>query len=460
MIFVIGDVILDKYCFGAVDRISPEAPIPVLTRSHHEYRPGGAANVAYNLAKLELDTVLIGLVGQDDAFRDLTETVSDEPKLTFLPLIDNSRRTTCKTRFVSGAQQIMRLDDEVSRPVSPSFWPLLEKALSSHLDKIEMIVLSDYDKGFLSEPMLRNIIEFALKHQITTIVDPKKANLSAYAGVTILKPNLKEFFTLFNTGLNDEGIHQALKNYHIKNLVVTQSSEGISWYSDQKKYHQKASAEHVVDVSGAGDTVTAALVLGVKQKLSIQERLKLANTAASLVVKKQGTAFVTRDELYTRDIHEKVLSLSKIKEQVATWRAKGLSIGFTNGCFDLIHPGHLDLLKKAKAQVDRLIVGLNTDASVKRLKGEHRPIKNEVSRALVLASLSFVDGVILFNEDTPLTLISTLMPDVLIKGADYTLKQVVGADIVAGYGGRVSLIELVPGESSSLLIQKASQSTC
>ncbi len=466
-IAVIGDIMLDAYISGSVSRISPEAPVPVVHFHDERFSPGGAANVAANIAGLGGEVRLIGLIGVDrdaehlQALLKAARTI-DIHAMTAVP----SRPTIVKTRIIGERQQIVRVDREERTPVPDSLVDVLIQHGLAAIAWADVVVLSDYGKGVLSTPVLRALIDAARRAGKQTIVDPKRVDVEVYAGADYITPNRAELTAA--TGLacqsDAEAEHAAaaLIARTQAAVILTRSAQGMSYFSaGQPPLHLPTFARAVYDVSGAGDTVVATLALGIAADLPIGEVMRLANHAAGIVVAKVGTAVVSAVELraaISRDSHPAVphkgalVSLDAARELRESWHSQGLKVGFTNGCFDLLHPGHISLLEQAAAASDRLIVALNTDASVRRLKGESRPIQSETARARVIGALSAVDLVILFDQDTPLEAITALMPDVLVKGADYTVDTVVGANEVLNAGGRVLLADLVSGESTTNLL--------
>ena len=461
---------LVRYVYGAVKRISPEAPIPVLAIQSERAMLGAAGNVVRNIVALGGSASLLGAIGDDDEGREILRLIQDEPRLEANLLTIPGRKTTVKTRYVAGAQQLLRTDSEDVTALDASLEERLVRAFEAQLEDADAVILSDYAKGVLSLRVLPQLIEAAKKANKPVIADPKNEDFSVYRGVTVLKPNALE--TERATGMpctdNRSAVQagqKALAACDAQALVITRSEKGMTLVSASHRdgLHISPQPAEVFDVSGAGDTCCAALGLAVAAQGTYADAAELANLAGSLAVAKMGTVTVTQQEmahsLQTQALEgaeAKVKSLQQVMEKAVQWRSKGLSVGFTNGCFDLLHPGHVSLLAQAREQCDRLIVGLNTDASIKRLKGEERPINPEMARAVVLASLETVDMVVLFAEDTPLKLIEAIKPDVLVKGADYTIKTVVGSDVVQAYGGKVFLAKLKPGHSTTSTITKMS----
>lgn len=461
---VVGDVMLDRYIYGAVDRVSPEAPIPVLRVEREQAMLGGAGNVVRNLAALGVRTRCIAVIGQDAAGTEIGRLIAALEGVEAGLVVEQDRRTTIKTRFIAGSQQLLRADREAAPAVSP----LSEAQLVARAGAIDgVLVLSDYGKGVLGDAMMNAAISAARAARHPVVVDPKGTDYSCYRGATVVTPNRKElaaasFLPVGNDAEIIAAARKLIRQCGIEHVLVTRSEQGMSLVAaDGEPVHLPAEAREVFDVSGAGDTVVAVLAAALSVGASLEDAARLANVAAGIVVGKVGTAVAYPDEIRHQlhaqdvmDVEAKVLSRSAAVDRIQGWRRKGQRIGFTNGCFDLLHPGHISLLQQSRAACDRLVVGLNSDASVKRLKGADRPIQGEAARALVLGSLQSVDLVVIFDEDTPEDLIRAILPDVLVKGADYTVATVVGADIVQAHGGKVLLAELLPGHSTSATIKR------
>ena len=466
-VLVIGDVILDRYRIGDAHRLSPEAPTPVLRPTRHHDTAGGAANVAMNVVTLGGRAVLAGVIGDDDAGKAVAELVRHKPRIEAALIVAPGRPTTCKTRFIAGAQQLLRLDEETTAPLDEATAVALLRRIDSALADTDIVILSDYAKGVLCDSVLEPLLEMIAAHGKSVIADPKRPDFRAYRGVTVLTPNELEvrvathIDAAFDTEADRAG-RAALDATGGEAVLVKRSARGLTLVRrGEAAMHFPTSAREVADVSGAGDTLVAALAVALAAGATLPEAAMLANVTAGISVGKPGTATVAQTELLNAlhsdriaSTERKIRELEDAKGQVEAWRAQGLRVGFANGCFDLIHPGHVHLLARARAGCDRLIVALNTDASVRRLKGPTRPVQNEDARAIVMASLSPVDMVMLFDDDTPLELIRALRPDVLIKGADYTVDQVVGSDLVQGWGGQVLLVELREGHSTSRTIRR------
>lgn len=464
---VIGDLMLDRYLIGEVERISPEAPVPVVLLKQQDERAGGAANVAANLANLGIPTRLAGFVGNDKDGELLLGLIQETGIDTQGIVSSKTHPTITKTRIVGGHQQMMRLDQESRADYSQADKAQIAQQVATALaDRPAVIVLSDYAKGVLETSFTTRLIEQAGKLGIPVLVDPKGRDYSKYRGATALTPNKRETAEACGINVHDnDALPTAAQELRAKLalefLAVTRGEEGISLFEKDFTRHIPATAKQVFDVSGAGDTVIATLAAGLIHGLAHEEALHLANIAAGVVVGKVGTVPITREDLLQALISEeaanqadKICDLDALKTRVNYWRSRGESIVFTNGCFDLLHAGHVTYLEAAKHAGDRLILGLNTDRSVKALKGPTRPIIHESDRARVLAALEAVDAVILFDEDTPLELIKAIQPDVIAKGSDYTESQVVGATEVKSWGGKVALIPIVPGRSTTGILEK------
>ena len=461
-VFTLGDIMLDRYVSGTVDRISPEAPIPVLHISREKVMLGGVGNVAANIAALNGRGHLAATIGEDGAGEEVRRLSNALSSIEAGLVAQAPRPTTIKTRFVAGTQQMMRADVEDARDVEGDVGEQLLGILNGNIKNHGALVLSDYGKGVLSLDVVSAAIKAANKAGVPVVVDPKGADYSRYLGADVITPNKKELAEASNmTTETDAEVVKAARHImdktSIKCVLATRSADGMSVIdASGDVVHMKAQALDVFDVSGAGDTVVAVLALGLAAGGSVVEAAQIANVAAGIVVAKTGTATVSLSELshslHHRDLDQaeaKALGADDAQSRIEQWRERGLKIGFTNGCFDLLHPGHISLLSEARGQCDRLVVGLNSDASVARLKGSDRPIQVEAARTAVLGALSDVDAIVVFSDDTPLNLIEALRPDVLIKGADYAKKDVVGGDVVEAYGGRVHLAKIEAGHSTT-----------
>jgi D-beta-D-heptose 7-phosphate kinase/D-beta-D-heptose 1-phosphate adenosyltransferase len=466
-VLCVGDVMLDRYVYGQVERISPEAPIPVLHTQREAVTLGGAGNVVRNIVALGGQVDLIGIVGQDQAGYDLAKLLTSLPQVTSYLLTDNSRPTTLKTRFVADGQQLLRADHEVAQASSADMEEQTLLRVKGALENCDIVILSDYAKGVLTNRVVGEILKLAREKNRKVVIDPKGRDFSRYRGAYMLTPNRRELAEATGIAIRsvedaEKAARQLIEAHQLEAVLAKLGGDGVCLVrKGQPPAHFRASAREVFDVSGAGDTVVAAMSLALAGGLDPAEGAAMANIAGSVVVAKIGTAVCSREDLARELAHdqarmseEKIVGLPEATETAERWRKQGFKVGFTNGVFDLLHPGHVSLIRQAKAACDKLVVGINSDASVKRLKGENRPVQNEAARAAVLASLADVDQIVIFAEDTPLNAIKAIRPSVLIKGADYNKDQVVGGDLVEGWGGRVILANLVEGHSTTATIAK------
>lgn len=466
-VLCVGDVMLDRFVYGSVSRISPEAPIPVLRVEREAAMLGGAGNVVRNLAALGAKSAFVSVIGTDASGSELEALLGAMPnvEVSLVPVRDRS--TTIKVRYVAAGQQLLRADSENDTALPEvARKAVLMRAIAA-LDGCQALALSDYGKGVLCDEVVADLIGAARRRGRPVVVDPKGSDYRRYAGASVVTPNLRELAQA--SGMPTAGDEQVvaaarklIADCDLGSVLVTRSGEGMSLVeSGGLVSHIRAEAREVFDVAGAGDTVVAAIAAGLGAGFGLETAARLANIAAGIVVGKLGTAVATIEELRAAIARQtlsaansKLMTSEQALARVTRWRDYGLAVGFTNGCFDLLHPGHVSLLRQARVACDRLIVGLNSDASVKRLKGESRPIQGEAARAAVLASLADVDALVVFDQDTPLELIEALRPDVLIKGADYAEDQVVGGQLVKSYGGKVVLAELSPGHSTTGTIKR------
>jgi D-beta-D-heptose 7-phosphate kinase/D-beta-D-heptose 1-phosphate adenosyltransferase len=469
-VLCIGDLMLDEFVYGEVSRISPEAPAPVIAVQRSESNIGGAGNVARNIAALGARCIFAGLVGEDDAGTKLKAQLAQESLIESVLVCDPARPTTRKVRFVSEhfSTHMLRADWELAQPASAEIEQRLIDAVLPLLPRADIVLLSDYAKGVLTARVIRNVIDAARKLGKPVIVDPKSVNFAIYRGATLLTPNRKEFAEATRSRADTiksiaDAAQDAMQLSDCEAMLVTQSEHGMTLVPRHgEAIHLPAHPVNVLDVSGAGDTVAAVLAVTLAAGADWETALRMANAAAAVAVGKKGTATVTSAELRQRILphaflaaEEKIVAAGgDLDAHLLDWRKQGLRIGFTNGCFDILHPGHVKVLTAARAACDRLIVGLNSDASVKRLKGEGRPVQDERARSEVLAALEAVDLVAIFEDDTPIKLITQIRPSVLVKGGDYTRDQVVGHEIVEA-GGEVLLVDVLPGFSTTSLANRA-----
>jgi len=474
-VLCVGDVMLDDFVYGEVTRISPEAPTPVLAVRYSEVEIGGAGNVARNIAALGAHCIFVGLIGNDAAGLTLTNALA-ELNGSVVPdlVIDRARQTTRKVRFVSEhhSTHLIRADWETAEPASAESQSAVIAYAEAALPQVGAVVLSDYAKGVLTERVVRAIIEKAQRLGKPVIVDPKGHDYSLYRGATLITPNRKELAAAVHRPVATEAevataAAELARMVGSEAVLVKRSEQGMTLHVEgQAPVHVPAYPVKVRDVSGAGDTVAGVMAVLLAMRTPYEFAMRAANAAAAVVVGKRGTATVSLAELRSRILpaaslapEEKIVfDWSVLDERLAQWRRHGLRIGFTNGCFDLLHRGHIRLLAEARAACDRLVVGLNSDASTTRLKGKGRPINPAEGRAEVLAALEAVDLVVVFEEDTPLELIKRVRPAVLVKGADYRREEVIGRDVVEAADGDVILVDLVPGHSTTGLVRRSAES--
>ena len=466
-IVVIGDAMLDVSVFGSIDRISPEAPVPIIRQENTIHSGGGAANVALNIVAMGGTAHLVTGLAADPEGERLAQLLR-HAGVSLDAIATPGRPTTVKTRFLARHNQLLRLDREVTTPVTPVCEEQIIAALQARMAECRLVVISDYGKGFVTDRVIEAASSLAARAGLHVIVDPKRRNLADYRGASFIKPNRRELEAATNLPANDdrqvEAAASSLAAATGATLLVTRSEDGMSLVRpDGSAIHMPTRAHEIVDVTGAGDAAIAAFSLAIAEGRPAEEAMAFANIAAGISVLRPGTATVSAAEIeHERAVFAGQLPVpkgSRVSAETASllraqWRRQRLTVGFTNGCFDLFHPGHVALLRETARQCDRLIVGLNSDASVKRLKGETRPVQNEEARAEILGAIGHVDLVVVFDEDTPRDLIARLEPDLLTKGADYKVEDIVGGDIVRQIGGRVLTIDLVPGHSSTRLINR------
>lgn len=455
---VIGDIMLDKYCSGTINRISPEAPVPVLRNTGEKNILGGAANVATNLVGMGQQVYLMACIGKDEAGATITKLLGEQGIDTSMVAVEKNRPTTLKTRFVAGNQQLLRVDDESTMDLMDETKEELLRKYEELIDNFDLILISDYMKGVLSKEFTQRLIGIANAHSKKVIVDVKDRDSSKYAGSFLLKPNRKELNELSGMPVESmDEVIEAMKTLRGKascdTILATLSADGMAYLDENDNVtFEKCESKKVYDVVGAGDTAFAYVAVAMTFGLKTNEMLKLANTASSIKITKFGTAVVTIEEVIEELFCEanKIQTIHTIAKALEPHR--GQKIVFTNGCFDILHIGHIKYLKEAKARGDILVLGLNSDESVKRLKGPTRPINREKDRMDMLAEMEFIDYVVLFEEDTPYNLIAQVMPDILVKGGDYQVDNIVGADIVRNSGGKVEIIPFVEGKSTTNII--------
>ena len=456
-ILIVGDIILDEYLKGSVTRVSPEAPVPVLKPEQRDLRLGGASNVAVNAKALGSKVELIGVTGKDTASRELKGLLKN--KSIKSSLVSSNKITVIKTRLLAGQQQLLRLDQEES--FTKEEWLATRKLFSNRLKNFNAVILSDYGKGTLLD--IPFLIKESKKRKIPVFIDPKGNNFNKYKGAYIITPNFLEFSNEVGGISSEQELNAKAKNMikklSLEALLITRGQEGMTLFKKEKGTVNRSDfpteTRDVFDVSGAGDTVIASLASALSSGMTLEDSVKLANVAAGIVVSKSGTASPSLAELsISLNSGDSVLSKTEIKDLVKEAKKDSKKIVFTNGCFHLLHAGHITYLDEAKKLGDRLIVALNSDSSVKKLKGAKRPIHKLKERAKQIAALDSVDWVTSFSEDTPLKLIKELEPDVLVKGKDYKVKDIAGSKEVLSKGGQVKTIKLVKGISTTSLIRK------
>ncbi len=455
---VVGDVMLDEYIIGDSERISPEAPQPIISERERRHVPGGAANVAVNITTLGAKVKLFGIIGNDIEGRLLCDELQRRGVDPSQLIICEDRPTTRKTRIISRGSQVLRVDREKTFSITPEYEDrFVEAILASNED---VVIVSDYAKGVVTYGLVEKLAHNGKR----VIIDPKSSDFGKYASAFLLTPNLIELqrvsgFSDFSPDNIEKSCRGIMEKFGIANILVTLGADGMVLVEGNKPMkHIHTRAREVYDVTGAGDTVIATMASAVAGGANLSDSCHAANIAAGIVVGKRQTAAATPEEIiayaFGQIVSDKIINLSKLIPLVEELKKNGMKIVFTNGCFDLLHVGHIKYLNEARGLGDVLIVGLNTDRSIRALKGSSRPIMPEDERSHVLAALESVGYVVLFDEDTPLDLIRNIRPDVLVKGADYTKEQVVGHDVVESYGGKVALIPLVDNASTSQIINR------
>ena len=464
-VLVVGDVMLDKYWHGATERISPEAPVPIVKVKSNDARAGGAANVALNIAALKLSAKVLGVVGKDHEASELESLLSDKGVQSGFVVAAN-QPTITKLRIMSRHQQLLRLDHE--EVFAPEYAQDLNRLTLQDLDNVATVVLSDYAKGSLQS--VNVLIAELRKSGLPVLVDPKGTDFGRYKGATLLTPNMSEFETVVGScHSEDEVVERAVRlldELSLDALLVTRSEKGMTLFQAGKDpVYYAANAKAVFDVTGAGDTVIATLASALATGMSLEGAVEVANIAAGIAVSKLGTDTVSLAELnaelasFSGLEQQKVINESALVQALVAAKQRNEKIVFTNGCFDILHPGHVSYLNAARKLGDKLIVAVNSDASVSRLKGPSRPINDLEHRMHVLGGLASVDWVVPFEEDTPARIIAELVPDVLVKGGDYKVEDIVGADTVINAGGDVKVLNFEDGFSTTSIIEAAHQSS-
>ena len=461
-VFLVGDIMLDRYVFGKINRISPEAPVPIfLTESSKEVL-GGSGNVLSNLISLGTRTSYLSVIGKDENGNKIKKLLKKLNFKSYNLIEDQFRKTTVKTRYISNSQQIIRVDEESSNGLLKKVENQFIKKIDKLLKGKDVIVISDYNKGLLTRKICEYIIKKGNLLKIPTVIDPKNENFSIYKNSTLVTPNQLEASKISNINIisnydTEKCGKMIMKKYNIKNVLVTRGDKGLSLISKKSSLHSPTISKEVYDVSGAGDTVLAVIASCLPNKIEDTKVLTLANKAAGKVIAKIGTSPISLQDLFDSDLktnNNKVFDIKTLCKKLDQDRKKGLKIGFTNGCFDVLHYGHISCIEKSRQYCDKLIVALNSDSSVKKLKGKNRPINNEFYRSKLISSLASCDYVIIFNEKTPLSIIKKIKPDLITKGGDYKNKKIVGEDEVKKWGGIVISLDFIKGLSSTKVIDK------
>ncbi|MBV68488.1 MAG: D-glycero-beta-D-manno-heptose 1-phosphate adenylyltransferase [Pelagibacterales bacterium] len=461
-VFLVGDIMLDRYVFGKINRISPEAPVPIFLAKSSKEVLGGSGNVLSNLVALGTKPAYLTIIGKDVPGKKIKKLLKNLGFKDYTLIIDKSRKTTVKTRYISNSQQIIRIDEETSGSVLKKIENEFLKKIDNLLKNKDVIVISDYNKGVINKRVCEYIIKRGNSLKIPIIIDPKNKNFDIYKNSTLITPNQLEASRISQMNIDSNAKtekcgNMIMKKYNIKNVLVTRGDKGLSLITKKASYHSPTISKEVYDVSGAGDTVLALIAASFPNKIEETKALTLANKAAGKVIGRIGTSPISLNELFDnvpRQHYNKIFDIKLLCKKLEEDRKKGFKIGFTNGCFDVLHFGHINCIEKSKMYCDKLVVALNSDISVKKLKGKNRPINNELYRAKILSSLEFCDYVIIFNEKTPLSLIKKIKPDLITKGGDYKSKKIVGENEVKKWGGNVLTLDFVRGLSSTNIIDK------
>ena len=460
-VLLLGDIMLDRYVAGKVNRISPEAPVPVFLSEDTKQFLGGAGNVFNNLVSIGVKTTIISIIGKDPNGNKIEKIVKQIKNNKVYLYKEKNRISTVKTRYSVNGQQLIRVDDETPKQLTNLAHNFIIKIFKQELSKHNIVVLSDYNKGIFSKKLTSELIKISNKKRIPIIVDPKNKDFSLYKNAYLITPNQLE--TTQVTNLSCESNEDAescgkfiKKNFSIKNVLITRGDKGLSYITEKKSTHSPTKKIEVFDVSGAGDTVVSIISVCIANDLNIQYTLNLANKSAGIVVGKIGTNIINLEELFELDqiSEKKITNLSDLKKLVSKYKKNRLKVGFTNGCFDILHLGHVEYLEKTKKLCDKLIIAVNSDTSVKKIKGKNRPINDQKKRIRILASLSCCDHILIFNEVTPLKLINQLKPDIITKGGDYKKTDVVGFKEIKKWNGKIHIIDYTKGLSTTNLIKK------
>ena len=457
---LIGDIMLDRYVFGKVNRISPEAPVPIFLAKDKKQVLGGAGNVFSNLVSLDVNTTLLSVLGNDSTASHIKKILKSEKKSKNF-IFTEKKISSSKTRFLVNGQQLIRVDEETSNEISSAAVKFLLSHFKNQIKKHNIVIISDYNKGIFTKSLLKEIIALSKEYKIPVIVDPKNKDFSFYEKCTLITPNQLETSQVTNLNCNkDFEAEQCgkyiMRNFKIKNVLITRGEKGLSYIDKKKSIHSATTKKEVFDVSGAGDTVLAIISICLANNIAIKDALNLANKAAGIVVGKIGTSAIKKNELFSNEkvSHNKILNKQQLVKLLKIYKKNNIKIGFTNGCFDILHQGHINYLEESKKLCDILIIAINSDSSVRINKGKSRPINDQKSRAKVLASLCSSDHVIIFNEKTPLNIINLIKPAVITKGSDYKESEIVGANQIKKWGGKINIIKFTKGASTTNIIKK------
>ena len=461
-VFLIGDIMLDQYIFGNVNRISPEAPVPIFLKDKSKEMLGGSGNVLSNLISLGTNTFYLSIVGKDDNALKVRKLLNKLKPNNYYLLSEKKRKTTVKTRFIVNSQQIIRVDEEDSAFINKNLEDRLIKKIDSYITGKDVAIISDYNKGIITERISKYVIKKSNALNIPVIIDPKNEDFNIYRNATLITPNQLEASKVTKMKAQSDKDAEAcgktiIKKYNINKVLITRGEKGLLLVSKKASVYSPTAAKEVFDVSGAGDTVLAVIAACYPNKIEEKKILSLANKAAGKVVAKIGTSTISIDELIKNkknNSKDKILDLKTLSKKIKIDKEKGLKIGFTNGCFDILHYGHVKYLEKSKLYCDKLIVALNSDKSVKLIKGKSRPINNQITRASIISSLNCCDYIIIFDERTPLSLIKKIKPDLITKGGDYKNKKIVGESEIKRWGGTALKLDFINGLSSTNLIEK------
>ena len=461
-VFLIGDIMLDQYIFGNVNRISPEAPVPIFLKDKSKEMLGGSGNVLSNLISLGTNTFYLSIVGKDDNALKVRKLLNKLKPNNYYLLSEKKRKTTVKTRFIVNSQQIIRVDEEDSAFINKNLEDRLIKKIDSYITGKDVVIISDYNKGIITERISKYVIKKSNALNIPVIIDPKNEDFNIYRNATLITPNQLEASKVTKMKAQSDKDAEAcgktiIKKYNINKVLITRGEKGLLLVSKKASVHSPTAAKEVFDVSGAGDTVLAVIAACYPNKIAEKKILSLANKAAGKVVAKIGTSTISIDELIKNkknNSKDKILDLKTLSKKIKIDKEKGLKIGFTNGCFDILHYGHVKYLEKSKLYCDKLIVALNSDNSVKLIKGKSRPINNQSTRASIISSLNCCDYIIIFDERTPLSLIKKIKPDLITKGGDYKNKKIVGESEIKRWGGTALKLDFINDLSSTNLIEK------